>query len=107
MNKYLEQAMEVAKTSKCRHRHGCVVVQNGRILSKATNKKVGDPQMAWRRAHIHAEIAAINAAGKHAVNGATVYVARVGADGNAAESKPCKKCERFMERHQVAQVVWT
>jgi pyrimidine deaminase RibD-like protein len=107
MNKHLAMAVKIARTSKCRYRHGCVVVQNGRVLSTATNRKVGDPESGWRRAHVHAEIAAINAAGKHAVSGSAVYVARVWADGSPAESKPCKRCEGFMERHGVSQVVWT
>lgn len=106
MNKYLQKALEVAMTSKCRYKHGCVVVSNGRIVSIATNKKVGDPEKQWRRAHIHAEAAAIVAAGKRA-NGSTVYVARVSKDGTPANSKPCKKCEGYLQRFKVSQVVWT
>jgi pyrimidine deaminase RibD-like protein len=106
VNKYLEKAMEIAKTSRCRYKHGCVVVNNGRIISTATNKKVGDPETAWRKSHVHAEIAAVLAAGKHA-RGSSVYVARVAADGSPAVSQPCKKCEGFLSRVGVAQVVWT
>lgn len=106
MNKYLEKALQVAKTSKCRYKHGCVVVNNGRIVSAATNKKVGDPETHWRKSHVHAEAAAIIAAGPKAY-GATVYVARVAADGSPAASKPCKKCHGYLERFGVAQVRWT
>jgi len=106
VNKYLEKAMEIAKTSRCRYRHGCVVVNNGRIISAATNKKVGDPEIAWRKSHVHAEIAAVAAAGKYAY-GSLVYVARVAADGSSANSQPCKKCERYLDRIGVAQVMWT
>lgn len=106
MNKYLEKALEVATRSRCRYKHGCVVVNNGKIVSTATNKKVGDPEIAWRKAHIHAEIAAVLAAGRYAA-GANVYVARVTKSGKPAESQPCKKCERFLNRMGVSQVVWT
>lgn len=106
MSKHLSLALEVASTSKCRHKHGCVVVNNGRIVSTATNKKVGDTESGWRRAHIHAEAAALMAAGTRA-RGAQVYVARVSADGSAAESKPCKKCQGLLDRYGVSQVVWT
>jgi pyrimidine deaminase RibD-like protein len=106
MNKHLEKALEAAGTSKCRHKHGAVVVNSGKVVAVATNKKVGDPNIAWRRAHIHAEIAAVSAAGTRA-KGASVYVARAAADGSPAVSKPCKKCERYMERSGVTQVVWT
>lgn len=106
MNKYLEKALEIAKTSKCRYRHGCVVVNNGQIVSTATNKKVGSPETHWRKSHVHAEAAAIIAAGPKAY-GATVYVARAAADGSPASSKPCKKCDGYLARFRVSQVRWT
>lgn len=105
-NKYLAMALEIAAKSKCRHRHGCVIVKNGRVISKATNKKIGDPATAWRVSHIHAEFGAVIAAGSHAV-GSHVYVARLTTLGEPAPSKPCKKCESMLERSGVAKVVWT
>ena len=102
----MSKALEVAAKSKCRHRHGCVVVRDGRIIASSTNKKVGDPSVAWRVSHIHAEFGAIIAAGTRAV-GANVYIARVNADGEPAPSKPCKKCESMLARAGVARVVWT
>jgi hypothetical protein len=56
---HLRTAVATALQSRCRHRHGCVVVRNGRVVAKATNKRVGDVHHAWRRSHIHAEIANI------------------------------------------------
>lgn len=107
MNKYLEKALEVAKTSKCRYKHGAIVVLNGKIIAEATNKKVGDvSDKDWRRSHIHAETAAVLAAGKRARR-AVLYVARVAADGGPAESRPCKRCEGYLERVGISQVVWT
>lgn len=106
MNRYLEMAMHVASKSKCRHKHGCVVVRNGKIVSSSTNKKIGDPKTAWRTSHIHAEFAAILAAGNLA-SGSNVYVARIAANGTPAPSKPCKKCESIMARSGVSRIVWT
>lgn len=105
MNEYMERAADLARKSKCRHKHGCVVVKDGKIIAESTNKKVGDPQSEWRLA-MHAEFAAVSAAGTQAV-GATVYVARVQADGSLAMSMPCTKCEKMMRRSGVAKVVWT
>lgn len=93
-------------TSKCRYKHGCVVVSNGRVVAAATNKKIGDPYTHWRRSYVHAEAAAIIAAGTKA-NGATVYVARISSDGTVTLSKPCKRCDGYMERFGVSRVVWT
>lgn len=83
-----------------------MVVNNGKIVATATNRKIGDPETNWRSAHVHAEMAALAAAGSRA-KGAFVYVARVFADGSPADSKPCKRCESYMGRYKVAQVVWT
>lgn len=106
MNRYLEMALGVASKSKCRHKHGCVVVRDGRIISTSTNKKIGDPTTSWRNAHIHAEFAAIAAAGTLA-SGSNVYVARVDAYGTPAPSEPCKKCKSILDRAGVSKVVWT
>lgn len=107
MNRFLEQALSVAATSKCRYQHGCVVVANGVVVAEATNKKIREADSnTWRIAHVHAEEAAIAAAGSRA-KGATVYVARVGRDGAPAMSKPCKRCERRLARVGVANIVWT
>lgn len=106
MNKYLEHALEIAMRSKCRHKHGCVVVSRGKIVATATNQRVGNPDEGWRRAHVHAEHAALLAAGDRAY-GATVYVARIGATGQPVESKPCRRCERVLDKYKVASVVWT
>ena len=106
INKHMAQALELAAKSKCRHRHGCVITKNGRVIATATNKKVGDAGTAWRISHIHAEFGAIGAAGSRA-SGSHVYIARIGADGTPAPSKPCKKCKNMLDRAGVAKVTWT
>ena len=106
MNKHLEYALEVASESKCRHKHGAVVVYRGQVVATATNQRVGDPEDGWRKAHIHAEHAALLAAGNKAY-GAKVYVARLSRTGRPAESKPCRRCERLLEKFGVVTVIWT
>ena len=107
LNKYLVDAMQTAESSKCRYRHGCVVVVDGKVIARATNKLVRDQtQGSWRTSHVHAEMAALAEAGDRA-SGAIVYVARVRKDGSPAESKPCKKCEGILKRRKVKKVVWT
>lgn len=106
MNKHLRMAIEIAKESKCRTKHGCVVVNNGKVVSVATNKRVSDPSVEWRKSHIHAEAAAVLAAGRHA-HKSIVYVARIMADGTTSNSKPCKKCDGYLARMGVAQIVYT
>ena len=107
MNKHMEMAINVAKTSKCRFKHGCVVVYRGKVVSSATNKQLLVPNdRTWRRSQVHAEAAAIAAARKYS-NGATVYVARVDNDGQPMDSKPCKRCESLLSRYGINQIIWT
>ena len=35
--KYIHQAMSIAENSPCYNQHGCIVVQNGRIVSQGYN----------------------------------------------------------------------
>jgi deoxycytidylate deaminase len=35
--KYVHQAMMMAENSPCYNQHGCVIVQNGKIISKGYN----------------------------------------------------------------------
>ena len=107
INRYMERAIEIARTSKCRFQHGCVVVSNGQIVGESTNRIVNDQvKNSWRRSHMHAEIAALLDARQRAI-GSTVYVARVTKDGNPASSEPCKKCKTMLEKYKVRNVVWT
>jgi pyrimidine deaminase RibD-like protein len=105
-SKYMKRAIEVAAQSRCHYRHGCVVVSNGKVVAAETNRRVGNPDSEWRKAHIHAEAAALMAAGDKAY-GASVYIARVSKSGVPAESRPCKKCERLINKYKVMTVVWT
>ena len=106
MNKYLQAALGVAQKSKCRHKHGCVVVSKGKIIAHATNKRIGDPKFCWRRSYVHAEAAAAIAAGTR-ISGASVYVARVGKNGLPRESRPCRKCQKYLFRMGVGRIYWT
>jgi pyrimidine deaminase RibD-like protein len=106
MNKYLTIALEVAEKSKCRYKHGCVVVSDGKVIAHATNKKIGDPKLEWRRSHVHAEAAAAIAAGSR-ISGSHVYVARIGNDGSPLGSRPCRRCQSYLQRMGVSKIVWT
>jgi len=106
IHKYLQHAIQVAHKSKCRYKHGCVAVNNGKVVAVGTNKKIGDPTTGWRKSYIHAEAAAAIAAGPK-IFGAHVYVARIDRYGQPALSRPCTKCQRYLKRLGVAKIIWT
>lgn len=55
---------------------------------------------------LHAEHAVISLAPTK-TKGATVYVVRVGADGDVRNSKPCDKCLQILTEAGVNRVVWS
>ena len=106
-SKNLRAALSVAATSRCNNQHGAVVVRRGKIVSTAINiRQHSAHERSWRNSHIHAEAAAVRAAGA-ASFGSTVYVARVDAAGDAALSAPCLRCQGAMLRAGVRRVVYT
>ena len=97
-----EIAEETATRSGQYQKHGAVVVQNGKVVSSGFNKSTGRyPSMHT----LHAEMAAIkmcaNPVDSH------VYVVRVNSQGELANSKPCKRCYRFMLKHGISRVWWS
>ena len=105
MNRYLEMALGVAMTSKCRQKHGAVVVKHGKVLGVGANVMKNDPRTVdWTRCHIHAEITALKKAGFP--RKATVYVARINGKGEARFSRPCPSCAEVLSGLR-CKVLWT
>lgn len=105
MNRFLAMAMGVAATSKCRHKHGALVVKHSHILGAAPNVQRNDPRYVdWRHASVHAEVRAMKRAGWPI--GATVFIARVNSAGEPRLSKPCVNCAEILSSFK-SKVVWT
>lgn len=106
-NKSLDAAIALAKLSKCRHKHGAVLIKNGQVIAAGTNIRL---QVAsdtnWRRASLHAEEYVLSVAGTGAV-GATLYVARINRQGDPSLSLPCERCRRKIIRAKIRRVVTT
>lgn len=103
-------AVEMARSNRTSHRHAAVLVKDGRVVAAALSRRVGPSASAtaksWRSAYVHAEQAALAAAGSAAA-GATLYVARVGRGDAPAPSAPCARCEALRLRRRVRRVVTT
>jgi len=105
--RFLTMAMGVALGSKCKFRHGAVVVKHGTILGSSPNLYKNDPRnVNPKHCQIHAEIAAMKRAGWPSK--ATVYVARLGGAKSVEPrlSKPCANCQEVLDAYK-AKVVWT
>ena len=108
MNRYLAMSLGLALSSNCsRYRHGAVIVKDGKILAVGTNRMYYDPSVVnWRMSGIHAEAAAIKAAGNRA-KGATIYVGRINRTGETMLSAPCDRCTGAIDRAGITRVVHT
>lgn len=97
-----EVAEEMASKSGQYQRHGAVVVQNGKVISSGFNKTSGRyPTMQT----LHAEMAAIKMCSN--VIDSHVYVVRINNQGNLQNSRPCRRCYRYMVKHGVSRVWWS
>ena len=97
----MEVAKEEAENSDMNHRHGAAVIKNGKLISSGRNRvRCGWPSR-------HAEMDALLSLSPKDRRGSTVYVVRVGANGELRNSKPCLMCERCMRKWGVANIVWS
>jgi deoxycytidylate deaminase len=107
---FLNLAVRMAETSDVTHKHGAVIVRGGRVLSLGMNR--------WRNRDLldtggdynpnittHAEIDALSRISDP--RGVTVYVARVGKNGDEKFSRPCDNCAKAMIAAGVKSVVYT
>lgn len=104
--RFLDMAAGVALMSKCKFRHGAVVVKGGRIIGASPNIQRNDTRYVERQdCSVHAEAAALKKAGYP--RRATVYVARVARNTPTTRlSKPCARCTQLLNELQ-CKVAWT
>jgi tRNA(Arg) A34 adenosine deaminase TadA len=102
-------AIELAKKSNMENKHGCVIVDNkGNIISVGFNKMLCIPKNKIEifnkntRVKIsnHAEEVALKKADPKKLNGAKLYIIRLGITKDYStlmNSKPCKRCTSIIE----------
>jgi len=111
INKFLVKAIEHAKTSQGRYKHGAVLVKDGIVVGAGCNQMRGNSSItatakSWRASFLHAEEIALGQAGT-AASGSVLYVARVGRTGEIKPSAPCVRCSGRIARAGVSRVVYT
>lgn len=111
--RYLNKALELAKRSTERHRHGAVLVKNGNVLSWGYNKMKSHPLVFGDNAEdliknhsgVHAEVDAIRKVANP--ENAVLYVARLRRTGEPGLSKPCDRCEKAIADAGIKKVIFT
>ena|SRR3990167_1218941 len=102
MSRYLILALEQAQLSVCKQKHGAVLVRGGCVLMVGHNKP-RNQHLNQPKASVHAEVAVVR--GCKNGYGAKLYVVRLGKDGLAKGSKPCKDCARVLVAKGIRKVV--
>ena len=108
-------ARDLPKVSN--QRIAAALVEGRSLLGMGVNSYKSHPlQQKYSRnpqaIYMHAEIAAIVAALRglreyHHLGRSTMYVARVGAGGEARLARPCEGCMRALRAFEVGRVIWT
>ena len=96
----------VAAESVHRCRHGAIIVKGRKLISQGINRAKTHPKSIHPYSAVHAEFDAICKA-KGELDGATLYVTRLLADGTVGMSKPCPHCQRAIEESGIREVVYT
>lgn len=106
----IKMALAMAEFSNCLKRHGAIVMKGSRVLGKGYNKHrnnpgILSPEHILTGSSLHAEAAAIRDAGD--CHGATIYVARIGAQGAMLLSRPCDLCYLEIIRAGIRKIIHT
>ena len=111
IEKHVVRAIETAKLSTQRHRHGVVIANGNRVLSVGVNTRRSHPSVCsdpQTESSFHAEVAAIRGLRTTVrADRMTVYLARVDAYGMPQWSEPCDNCKVAMRREGITKCVFT
>ncbi len=109
----LDTAIKLAMKSKFKQRMGAVLVNGGRVISCGINTttKTNPKNRFWENS-CHAEESAIRQRLRYskktsALEGATLYVARIKPGGSTGLAKPCASCEALIRQVGIRKVIYT
>tara|TARA_R110000744_G_scaffold5421_4_gene19157 strand:+ start:642 stop:1037 length:396 start_codon:yes stop_codon:yes gene_type:complete len=112
--RHLALARRIAHNSDFEeYRHGAVLARGKNVLNVSANKNSYNSwgqrfrQRDCGHATHHAELGCILGVDRSITQGATVYVARIGKQGDLRLSKPCPMCEAAMRHVGVREVIYT
>ena len=108
---YFNMARRLAMCSVMRHRHGCVIVRGGEVVSRGWNRTLNYLKRRWS---LHAEIDALRGLrtrGGGFLAQCELYVVRVRYKGNVPgellNSKPCCHCEQMITNFGLARAYYS
>ena len=106
---YLRRAAKIAfKSTSIAHKHGCVIVKDGEIISEGYNhRKIH----LYHKCSVHAEIDALYKCPKRkSLQECEMYVVRIGPASLGYPlkySKPCPDCSKAIEKAKIKKVFYS
>lgn len=105
---FLRRAAHIAARSPvCHHRHGCVIVHDGEVVSEGFNQYTTYFEHQYT---MHAEIDALRKIKKTMLTECELYVVRIGTDlmGQPLKySRPCPECTRAILKAGIKKVYFS
>lgn len=99
---WLRVAQYEASKSPCLHKHGCVIIGGGKLLSRGYNH--------YNNKHgysCHAEMDTLRKMPKTKRRRLKLYVVRVGRNQDVKNSKPCPTCALVLKNNPFRSVIFS
>lgn len=109
---FVELAKRVSVYSDCTHKHGCVLVKNGKVINTAFNQNTFSSfadrfiKKEWYGTR-HAEISVVLGISRSNTTGSTIYVVRANRWGVFRNSKPCTMCEDTLRFVGIKHIIYS
>lgn len=107
---FFQRAQEVAKKSTMIHRHGAVIIKNGKIIGEGCNYYA---KYMCHSYSVHAEVAALQSLRKQHrhkkfLEDSVMIVVRVqGLDNHCCMSSPCSNCRQAISEANIKLVLYS
>jgi deoxycytidylate deaminase len=101
---WIRQVIQEAEKSKCRQKHGALLIAHGIVVSKAHNQvrlhKLSH-KTKYREA-LHAEVHAVLSSW---YTGKTLITCRIGKGGNLKNGTPCSNCIDILGEYKIKWII--
>ncbi len=107
---FIFTASKLAQKSSHTHKHGCVIVHKGRIISTGYNcSELGNQCIYTKHAEFNtiSKLKRLRKKNKLLFNECTLYVVRITDDENFRNSKPCNNCFEYIIKSGIKKIYYS
>jgi tRNA(Arg) A34 adenosine deaminase TadA len=106
----LNTCKEQCEMSNMRSRHGAIILYRNKIVAEAFNivrPQIRFPPYTSIHAEVHVVYKFLEKHPKEELQKATLFVIRLDREGHILNSKPCRYCAHFLDKHRVRKVFYS